>query len=55
MSFVLLAHKTQIIDKAENLLYIESPTSVISATKGTQEYDNLLSRLIEMENLAEID
>ena len=42
----MIAHRLQTIQTAENLLYLESPTSVIAAEKGTAEYDELMDRLM---------
>ena len=30
---------------ADNLLYLKSPTEVLSAEKGTPEYDDIIERL----------
>ena len=32
---------------ADNLLYLESPTNVIAASKGTPEYQQLIDRLMQ--------
>ena len=41
----MIAHRLQTIMTADNLLYLESPTSVIGVEKGTMEYDDVMNRL----------
>lgn len=41
----MIAHRLQTIMTADNLLYLESPTSVIAAQKGTPEYDAVMDKL----------
>ena len=41
----MIAHRLQTIMTADNLLYLESPTSVIGVEKGTKEYDDVMNRL----------
>lgn len=45
MTIIMIAHRLQTILTADNLLYLESPTSVIGASKGTPEYDQIIERL----------
>ena len=49
MTIIMIAHRIETIITAENLLYLESPSSVIEATKGTEQYDKLIQRLRETE------
>ena len=41
----MIAHRLQTIMTADNLLYLESPNSVIGVEKGTKEYDDVMNRL----------
>ena len=41
----MIAHRLQTIKTAENLIFLESSTNVIAATKGTQEYTVVMERL----------
>jgi hypothetical protein len=41
----MIAHRLQTIETADNLLYMESPTSIIGAAKGTPEYDSIMNKL----------
>ena len=41
----MIAHRLQTIQTADNLLFMESPTNIIAAQKGTDEYDELMERL----------
>ncbi len=43
----MIAHRLQTIQTAENLLFLESPTSVIAGEKGTSEYTELIDRLVK--------
>lgn len=45
MTVIMIAHRLQTIKTAENLLYLEDSTSVLSAQKGTTEYDDIIDRL----------
>ena len=45
LTTVMIAHRLQTIQTAENLLYMESSSSVLAAAKGTPEYDELIERL----------
>lgn len=47
LTIIMIAHRLSTIQTADNLLYLESPTSVLAAAKGTPEYDELLRRLKE--------
>jgi ABC-type transport system involved in Fe-S cluster assembly fused permease/ATPase subunit len=35
----MIAHRLQTIATAQNLLYIDNPSEIIPAEKGTPEYD----------------
>ena len=52
LAIVMIARNMQNIEEVENLLYIESPTSVVSTTKGTHVYE-VVSQLMKMENIEE--
>lgn len=41
----MIAHRLQTIMTADNLLYLETPKSVLSAQKGTPEYTEIMDRL----------
>jgi len=41
----MIAHRLSTIQTAENLLYIESSSEILAAEKGTQEYDEIMSKL----------
>jgi hypothetical protein len=41
----MIAHRLETIQTADNLLFLETSTSVLDAVKGTPEYDELLNRL----------
>ena len=43
----MIAHRLQTIQTAENLLFLESPTSVIAGEKGSSEYAELIDRLMK--------
>ena len=45
LTIIMIAHRLQTIETAENLVYLENPSSVLMATKGTPEYDDLINRL----------
>ena len=45
LTVIIIAHRLQTIQTADNLLFLESSSNVISAQKGTEEYDELLDRL----------
>ena len=49
LTIIMIAHRIETIITAENLLYLESPSSMIEATKGTEQYDQLMQRLRETE------
>lgn len=41
----MIAHRLQTIASAQNLLYLESSSSVLSGKKGSQEYTEIMDRL----------
>lgn len=45
LTIIMIAHRLQTIETAQNLLYIENPKSIIAGEKGTPEYDDILHRL----------
>ena len=45
LTIIMIAHRLQTIQTAKNLLYLENPTSVLAAERGTPEYDELIERL----------
>ena len=47
LTVIMIAHRLQTIKSAQNLLYIESPTNIESAEKGTEKYDELIGRLMK--------
>lgn len=47
LTIIMIAHRLQTILTADNLLYMESPTNIIGAAKGTQEYTTIINRLQE--------
>ena len=47
LTIIMIAHRLETIMSAENLLFLDSPTNVLSAQKGTPEYDALINRLME--------
>ena len=45
LTIIMIAHRLQTIMTADNLLYLEHPTSVLEAQKGTPEYTEIMDRL----------
>ena len=45
MTIIMIAHRLQTIETAENLLYLAEPNSVLSGQKGTSEYNEIMDRL----------
>ena len=43
----MIAHRLQTIASAQNLLYLESSTSVLDGEKGSKEYDEIMDRLMK--------
>jgi ABC-type transport system involved in Fe-S cluster assembly fused permease/ATPase subunit len=42
----MIAHRLSTIASAQNLLYLEDNTKLISASKGTKEYEDIIERLM---------
>lgn len=47
LTIIMIAHRLQTIMSAQNLLYLESKNTMLSAAKGTPEYDEIIKRLQE--------
>ena len=45
LTIIMIAHRLQTIVTAEQLLYLESSSSVLEATKGTDAYTEIIDRL----------
>jgi len=45
LTIIMIAHRLQTIETAQNLLYIDSSKKIIPAEKGTPEYDEIIQRL----------
>lgn len=45
MTIIMIAHRLQTIMTAQNLIYLQDPMTAIGAGKGTQEYDEIITRL----------
>ena len=45
LTIIMIAHRLSTIATAENLLYLENPSSQITAEKGTPEYDEIMDKL----------
>ena len=45
LTIIMIAHRLQTIETAQNLLYIENSKNIIPAEKGTPEYDDIIQRL----------
>jgi len=43
----MIAHRFSTIKSAKNILYFESSSNLISATKGTAEYDKIIDKLMQ--------
>jgi hypothetical protein len=41
----MIAHRLSTIKTAQNLIFIESNSKAIPASKGTSEYDEIINRL----------
>ena len=41
----MIAHRLQTIMTADNLLYIENPSTMLASAKGTPEYDEIMNKL----------
>ena len=47
LTTIIIAHRLQTIETAQNLLYINGPNEVLAAEKGTPEYDKIFKKLME--------
>ena len=45
LTIIMIAHRLQTIETAENLLYIEDPKSIIGGQKGSAEYEEIMNKL----------
>ena len=45
LTIIMIAHRLQTIETADNLLYLENSSNVRSAQKGTPEYSEVMDRL----------
>ena len=45
MTIIMIAHRLQTIETAQNLLYIKGPKDIISAEKGSKEYGKIMNLL----------
>ena len=45
LTIIIIAHRLQTIEAAANLLYINSPKSIIGAEKGSEEYESIMEKL----------
>jgi ABC-type multidrug transport system fused ATPase/permease subunit len=48
LTIIMIAHRLSTIQTAKNILFLEENNSVLSAVKGTEEYDKLITRLINI-------
>ena len=45
LTILIIAHRLTTIASADNLLYFKSRSNLVSAQKGTEEYDEIFERL----------
>ena len=45
LTIIMIAHRLQTIQSAQNLLFIESPRVMKAGKKGTKEYEMIMSEL----------
>ena len=45
MTIIIIAHRLTTIESADNLLYFKSRSDLVSASKGTPEYDEIFEKL----------
>lgn len=45
ITVIMIAHRLQTIETAEQLLYLEEPTRVVAAKKGTDDYNDVMNKL----------
>lgn len=47
LTIIMIAHRLQTIEKADNLIYIESNTTLLQGKKGTTAYNSIMKKLRE--------
>ena len=45
MTIIIIAHRLTTISSADNLLYFKSRSELVTASKGTAEYDDIFEKL----------
>ena len=45
MTIIMIAHRLSTIESADNLLYFKSRHELVTASKGTSEYDEIFEKL----------
>ena len=45
LTIIMIAHRLNTIQTADNLLYVENPRSILAGAKGTPEYKELMDKL----------
>ena len=45
MTIIIIAHRLTTIASADNLLYFKSRSELVTASKGTPEYDEIFEKL----------
>lgn len=45
LTIIMIAHRLQTIESAQNLIYLQSSSEVLAGEKGTPEYENLIQKL----------
>ena len=45
MTIIIIAHRLTTIASADNLLYFKSRSELVTASKGTAEYDDIFEKL----------
>jgi ABC-type multidrug transport system ATPase subunit len=55
MTIITIAHRLSTISAAKSLRYIENPNSIVSAEKGTPEYDKIINIIRREDELSSID
>lgn len=45
LTIIMIAHRLQTIETAQNLLYIKGPKEILSAEKGSQGYKEIMNLL----------
>lgn len=55
LTILIIAHRLTTIQSAENLLYFKSRSELVSASKGSKQYDDIMERLKNMQYAAGVD